>query len=66
MSEPKPEYEAGEAPRAWASIKKSSSKDGGIGFEYGYSDPTGNVEEVLTMLRELRRGVEALLTEKEG
>jgi len=50
-----------ETPHAWAKITKSSSKDGGIGYEYGYSDPTGNVQHVLTSLTDLKVGVEGLV-----
>jgi len=50
-----------ETPHAWAKITKSSSKDGGIGYEYGYSDPTGNVEEVGRQLRDLKAIIEGLV-----
>jgi len=66
MSEPKPEYEAGGTPHTWAKITRSSSKDGGTGFEYGYSEPTGDVDGVLAQLAKLKRGVEALLAQKEA
>jgi len=50
-----------ESPHAWAKITKSSSKDGGIGYEYGYSDPAGNVQHVLASLTDLKVGVERLV-----
>jgi hypothetical protein len=50
-----------ETPQAWAKVTKSSSKDGGIGYEYGYSDPTGNVHHVLASLTDLKVGVERLV-----
>lgn len=43
-----------ETPHAWAKITKSSSKDGGIGYEFGYSASTGDLEEVGTALAVLK------------
>lgn len=44
-----------ETAHAWATIKRSSSKDQGVGYEFGYSDPTGDIDQVaaaLTVLKE--------------
>ena len=54
-----------ETPSAWAKITKSSSKDGGTGYEVGYSDPTGNTENVITLLAELNRRVKAIAEGKD-
>ena len=53
-----------ETPHAWAKITKSSSKDGGIGFEYGYSDPTGDTGNVAKQLQYLKNGIERLLADQ--
>ena len=50
-----------ETPHAWAKVTRSSSKDGGTGFEYGYSSPTGSVAEVETALKGLKVAVERLV-----
>jgi len=50
-----------ETPHAWAKVTRSSSKDGGTGFEYGYSSPTGNIVEVELGLRALKALVEGLV-----
>jgi hypothetical protein len=50
-----------ETPHAWAKITRSSSKDGGTGFEYGYSSPTGDTDEVAAGLIRLRTAVEGLV-----
>lgn len=57
-----------ETPRAWATIKKSSTAKSGDspGFEYGYSDPAGDTAAVLAGLGRLKMGVEALLAPKEA
>ena len=43
-----------ETPRAWATIKKSSSKDGGIGYEFGFSDPGGDTATIGQRLAALK------------
>jgi len=51
-----------ETPHAWAKVTKSSSKDGGIGYEYGYSDPTGDVPKVIARLHDLKAAMERLVS----
>ena len=43
-----------ETPHAWAKITKSSSKDGGIGYEFGYSNATCDTQQIGRKLAELR------------
>ncbi len=57
------ECQDGQRPVAYAEVTRSSSKEQGIGFKYGYSDPTGNVDTVLAELRRLKQGVEDMLKE---
>jgi len=56
-----------ETDHAWAKITRSSSKDGGIGFEFGFSSATGNVAEVGSMLGKLESEVKQVIKQmKEG
>ena len=48
-----------ETAHAWAEIHKSSAKDGQIGWKYGYSDPTGDVEVVAARLAALGEKVKS-------